>query len=266
MTSRIASAESRVARRPLSSLLLFLQVALLAACATAPPREPIGDDARRALALLAARYGEFISMRALADVSLTRGGERQRLQGVLLIRAPSSVRLEALSPFGPPLMVLTVRDGQITAYNALQNEARVGPADAETISKVLRLPLDADDLVSVLAGRFVGPRDLRSAEVLAPDATGPSLNLMDSAGERQRVWLDLGTGVVQQRQIFGSKFNALIKYRRDGAGGLMGFDLDAAMSYITGSVNYRNLVEGEEIDDERFTLTIPKGAKTQPIR
>lgn len=266
MTSRIASAGARVARRPLSRLLLCLQVALLAACATVPPREPISDDARRALALLAERYGEFTTMRALADVSLTRGSERQRAQGVVLIRAPRSVRLEALSPFGPPLMVMTVSDGQITAYNALKNEALVGPADAETISKVLRLPLEPDDLVSVLAGRFAGPRDLRSAEVVAADATGSSLEVVDGAGARQRVWLDLGTGVIQQRQIFGSRFNAMIKYRRDGAGALAGFDLDAAMSYVTGSVTYRNLVEGEEIDDDRFTLTIPKGAKTQPIR
>jgi outer membrane lipoprotein-sorting protein len=89
---------------------------------------------------------------------------------------------------------------------------------------------------------------------------------VDGAGGRQRVWLDLGTGVIQQRQIFGSRFNALIKYRRDGTGALAGFDLDAAMSYVTGSVTYMNLVEGEDIDPERFTLAIPKGAKTQPIR
>lgn len=253
-------------RRRLSSLLLVLQVGLLAACATAPPREPVTEDARRALALLAERYREFTTMRALADVSVTRGGNRQRVQGAVLLRAPSSVRLEALSPFGPPFMVLTVNDGQITAYDGLKNEAHVGPADAETISKVLRMPLEPDDLVSVLAGRFAGPREVRTAEILPPDEMGPSLSLEDGAGGRQRVWLDLKTGVIQQRQIFGSRFNALIKYRREGSGALEGFDLDAAMSYLTGSVTYRNLVEGEPIDDERFTLAIPKGAKTQPIR
>jgi len=266
MTSRIASAGSRVARRPLSSLLLFLQLALVAACATAPPREPLADDARRVLARLAERYAEFTDMRALADVALRKGGERQRLRGVLLVLAPSSVRFEALSPFGPPLIVVTVHEGQVTAYDAVQNEAHVGPADAETISKVLGLPLDPDDLVSVLVGRLAVPRDLRSAELLAPDAVGPSLVLVSGTGRRERVWLDLGTGLIQQRQIFGSRFNALIKYRRDGSGTLAGFDLDAAMSYITGSVTYQNLVEGEGIDPERFTLTIPKGAKTQPIR
>jgi outer membrane lipoprotein-sorting protein len=240
-------------------------VALLAACATAPPREPIGDDARRALAVLAERYGEFTSLRALADVSLKKGGERQHVQGVLLIQAPSSVRFEALSPFGPPLMVATVHDGQVTAYNPLKNEVLVGRAQ-DAITKVLQLPLDPDDLVSVLIGRFAGPRDLRSAEVLAPDAAGPSLSLVSGDGGRQRVWLDLGTGVVQQRQIFGDRFNALIKYRREASGSLAGFDLEAAMSYVTSSVTYRNLVEGDGIDAERFTLTIPKGAKTQPIR
>jgi outer membrane lipoprotein-sorting protein len=265
MTSRIASAGSRVAR-PLSSLLLLVQLALVAACATAPPREPLSDDARRVLSRLEERYREFTSMRALADVALRKGGERQRVRGVILVRAPSSVRFEALSPFGPPLMVVTVHEGQVTAYDAIQNEAHVGPADAETISKVLRLPLDPEDLVSVLAGRLAVPRDLRSAELVAPDAVGPSVDLVDGAGRRQRVWVDLSTGLILQRQIFGSRFNALVKYRRDGSGTLAGFDLDAAMSYITGSVTYQNLVEGQPIDPERFMLAIPKGAKTQPIR
>jgi outer membrane lipoprotein-sorting protein len=241
-------------------------VALLAACATAPPREAITDDARRALDLLGERYREFTTLRALADVSVKRGGDRQRLQGAVLIRAPSSVRLEALSPFGPPLMVLTVHDGQVLAYNALKNEAYAGSADAETISDVLRLPLGPDDLASVLAGRFAGPREVRRAEMLAPDDVGPSVSVIDGVGGRQRVWLDLKTGFIQQRQIFGSRFNALVKYRRDEAGTLTGFDLDAAMSYLTGSVAYRNLVEGEPIEEERFVLAIPKGAKTQPIR
>ena len=242
-----------------------MQLALVAACATAPPGEPIGDDARRALTLLAERYGEFTDLRALADVALKRGRERQRLRGVLLVRAPGSVRFEALSPFGPPLLVVTMHEGQLRAYDALKNEAHVGPANAGTVAKVLGLPLDPDDLASVLAGRVVPPRDLRSAELLPPDDAGPSLNLVSADG-RQRVWLDLETGAVRQREIFGSRFTALVKYRRDGAGVITGFDLEAALSYISGSITYRNLVEGAGIDDERFALTIPKGAKTQTIR
>src|SRR2546427_2452991 len=107
-TSRTANAGSRVAQRPLSSLLLLLLLALGAACATVPTQEPGGEDARRALALLADRSSEFTDLRALADIALTRGRERQRLRGVLLVKAPSSIRFEALAPFGPPLLLVAI--------------------------------------------------------------------------------------------------------------------------------------------------------------
>jgi hypothetical protein len=57
-----------------------------------------------------------------------------------------------------------------------------------------------------------------------------------------------------------------VKYRRDAGGALRGFDVEAAQSYVTGSVNYDNLVEGSGIEAERFTIAIPKGAKIQGIR
>src|SRR6266851_927690 len=264
-TSRTANAGSKVARRPLSSLLLFLLLALGAACATVPPQEPVGQDARRALALLADRSSEFTDLRALADIALKRGRERQRLRGVLLVKAPSSIRFEALSPFGPPLLLVAIHEGRVTAYNAVKNEAHVGPANAETVAKVLGLPLNPEDLVAALAGRVALPPDLRSAELLPPDDAGPSLSLV-SFGGRQRVWLDLETGAVRQLEIFGSPFNALIKYRRDGAGVLTGFDLEAAQSYVTGSITYQNLVEGGGIDEERCTVAVREGPSPRAQR
>jgi len=254
-----------VARRPLSSRRLpLLLLALVAACATASPREPVGEAAR-ALTLLADRASEFTDLRALADIDIKKGRERQRLRGALLVKAPSSIRFEALSPFGPPLLVVTIHEGRLTAYDAVKNEAYVGPANAETASRVLGLPLSPEDLVAALAGRVAPPHDLRSAELLSSDDAGPSLSLVSASG-RRRVWLDLETGTVGQLEILGSPFNALIKYRRDGTGVLRGFDLEAAQSYVTGSVAYRDLVEGGGIDEERFIVTVPKGAKTQSIR
>jgi outer membrane lipoprotein-sorting protein len=242
-----------------------VSLTLLAACATAPPREPISEDARRALALLTSRASEFTDLRALADIAVKRGSERLRLRGALLAKAPSSIRFEVLSPFGPPLRIVTVHEGQLTIYDAVSNVARIGPANAETIEKALRLPLQPEDLVAALAGRVAPPGDLTSAELQPADEAGPSLALVNPAG-RRRVWLDLETGVVRQLEISGTPFNALVTYRRDGAGALTGFDVEAAQSYVTGSVSYENLVEGSGIDAERFTMAIPKGAKIQGIR
>lgn len=240
---------------------------MAAGCVIAPPtlRRPVSEDARRPLALLIARWHEFSDLRALAEITLSRGGERQRLTGVLLAKAPGSVRLEVLSPFGQPFLLVTVHDGQLTSYDAATNEARVGPADAETAGRLLSLPFDPDDLVAVLAGRAVVPKDLRVAELQAPDAQGPSIELIGRVN-RQRVWMDFDSGVVRQLEISGGRLEARITYLRDAAGTLTGFDLTAAQSHVTGSVRYRNLAEGVGIEPDRFTLTLPKGAKIQKIR
>lgn len=237
---------------------------LVAGCATIPSREPIGDDAQRALTRLAERSSEFRDLRTLADIDLKQGEERQRLRGVLLVKAPASVRFEALSPLGAPLLLVTVHEGRLTAYDAGKNEASTGPANADTIAKALGLPLEPGDLVAVLAGRAVPPNDLRRAELVPADAAGPSLRLV-GARAKERVWLDLETGSVRQLEISG-KFDVLIKYRRGPTGAVAGFDLDAARSYVTGSIAYQNPVENGGIDAERFALTIPKGAKIQTIR
>ena len=235
-----------------------------AGCASGTARQPVDDAARRALALLDARWQAFGDLRALADISLERGGERLRLTGVLLVRHPDSVRFEALSPFGQPYLLVTVHDGRVTAYDAAKNEARLGPANADTIGRVLGLPLEADDLVAVLAARVAPPKDLRVAELLPADDAGPSLQLVTPTG-RQRVWLDLATGVVRRVELEGGRVPLRITYRFDGAAPA-GFDLDAGEAYLTGSVRYRNAALDTGIDPGRFELTLPKGAKTQSIR
>lgn len=249
-------------RKRLSSLLLL---ALLAGCATAPPaRQPVDGAALHALGLLDDRWRAFTDLRALADVVVQRGDERQRLTGVLLVKGPDSVRFEALSPFGQPYFLVVVHAGRLTAYDVTKNEALVGPATAETIARVLGLPLDADTLVAVLAGRAAAPRDLRVAELLPPDAAGPSLNLVGAA-QRQRVWMDVETGEVRRVEIAGGRVPVTIVYRRDGERPA-GFDLEAARAGVTGSVSYRSVVVGRGIEPDRFTLTLPKGAKIQSIR
>lgn len=228
-------------------------------------RHPVPEDARHALSVLIGRWHDFSDIRALADVDLKRGSERQRFTGVLLARAPGSVRFEALSPFGQPLLYVTIHEGRLLAYDATTNEALVGPANAETSARLLNLPVDPDDLVAILAGRVVPPKDLRVAELLPPDDDGPSLRLVGRLHE-QRVWLDPDTGIVRQLSIRGGRLEARIVYRRDGNGRLTGLDLDAGQSWVTGSVRYREAVVDGGVDPERFSLSVPKGAKIQSIR
>ena len=183
-----------------------------------PPRQPISADARRAVELLAARWQAFSDLRALADIVVERGDEKQRLSGVILAKGPDSVRFEALSPFGQPMLIGVVHDGRLTGYNALTNEAVVGDATAETTARILGLPFEAQDLAAMVAGYAVPPRDLRMGEMLPADARGPSVSLVGAVHE-QRIWMDFQTGVVNQLKIIGGRADATVTEHVTGTPG-----------------------------------------------
>ena len=253
------------ARKLLSSLLLILSLGGGCAIALPPPREPVNEEAQRVIALLVARRHEFSDLRTLADVRVERGGDTQQLTGALLLKGPASIRFEGLAPFGQPLLLVTIHEGQITAYNAVSHKAVVGPATAETAARLLSLPVDPEDLIGALAGHAVLPKDLRVAQILPADAQGPSVELI-GALHRQRVWMDFATGIVSQIEITGGRLEARVTYHRGPDGALTGLDLWAAQGNVTGSVRYRNPVVGAGIDDERFRLTIPAGASIERLR
>lgn len=253
------------ARKLLSSALLILSVGGGCVIALPPPREPLSEKARHAVAVLKSRRQEFSDLRTLADVRVDVAGDKQQLTGALLLKAPASLRFEAFSPFGQPVLLAAIHDGRLTSYDAASHAAVVGPATPETAARLLHLAVDPEDLVGLLAGYAVPPMDLRVATILPPDALGPSLEMIGTL-HRQRVWMDFGSGIVRQIEVTGGRLEVLLTYRRAPDGSLAGFDLSAAQGNLTASVRYRNLVGGAGIDDERFRLRIPAGASIELLR
>ncbi|MBI1737397.1 MAG: hypothetical protein HYR51_19670 [Candidatus Rokubacteria bacterium] len=245
----------------------LLAALVLAGCATLPPapRQAIGADARRVIEQLETRWREFGSLRTLADVVVQQRGDRHQLRGVLLAKAPTSVRFEALSPMGQPLLLATIHEGRLTAYDATTNEGYVGAATAETTARFLHLPFEADDLVGILAGHPVPPLDVRAADLVPADETGPSIELHGTSN-RRRIWFDPDTGIVRQFELTGGRAEVRVRYHRAASGALTGFDLAAPLAVVSATVRYENPAFDVPLAASQFALTIPKGAKIQDIR
>ena len=230
-----------------------------------PPRTRPTEEAQRAVDRLAARWKEFSDFRALAEVLVERGSTKQQIPGVLLLKAPASLRFEALSPFGQPMLIATVHEGKIVAYDAGSHTATVGRATPDTAARLFWLAIEPEDLVGLLVGLPVPPKDLRVAEIQPPDEHGRSLEMIGTL-HRQRVWMDFATGVVRRVQISGGRLDALLVYERSDDGALTGFDLYAAQDNVTGSVRYRDVALNGGIESERFALTVPSGASIERLR
>jgi outer membrane lipoprotein-sorting protein len=253
------------ARKLLSSVLLILSLSGGCVIALPPPYESVTGEPRRAVTLLLARWSEFSDFRALADVRLSQNGRRQQFIGALLLKTPASLRFEALSPLGQPVLLTTIHEGHFALYDVGAHAAKIGPATSRLAGRLIHIAIDPDDLVGLLVGRTVPPKDLRAATILPPDEDGPSLEMVGGV-HRQRVWMDFTTGVVRQVQITGGRLEALVTYQIADDGALAGFDLTAAQGNVTGSVRYRDAVVGTGIDAARFRLKIPPGAVIERLR
>jgi outer membrane lipoprotein-sorting protein len=131
-------------------------------------------------------------LRALARLSVTSSQGRFSTRQTFLWRRPALLRLDTVSPFGQPIMTLVADSAQASIYYPQDSIFAQGPATAATLSRVIRLPLDAEDVAPLLMGYIrPSPRQAVSTMFLQTDANMFLLRFLGSAGELiQDVWVD----------------------------------------------------------------------------
>lgn len=247
--------------------LLWAVALLFTGCVSLQPsRQPLPPEAHRLIALLQHRWQEFDDLRTLAEITIQRDGRVQRLTGVLLLRAPVSVRFEALTPWGQPFLLLVGNAESLTLYQVPDNRAWVGPVSAKATERWLGLALEPEELVGILAGHVLPLKDPYSAEIVPADSVGPSIKLTGATGVQQ-IWADPETGVVRQVELTGAKTPTRITY----AGGVptdppASLTLAALDAPLVVSVRYREPRLGTGPSPDLFTLTLPEGVKIQRFR
>jgi outer membrane lipoprotein-sorting protein len=268
---------------PASFRSLLVALLVIGGCARLlpPPRQELSPPVRAAVGKLAERWNQFSDLRSLATMELTRPDGRDRFTGVLLVKSPASLRFEALSPFGQPFLFLVLHDDDLIVYNAAENEALLAPATADSMAKLVSLPFEPADLVSILAGRPAPPADLRRAELADveldkgavegqrpdPQARGRGRPLvLVGPNHEMRVWMDLETGIAHEVEISGGRYEVSVRYERDARGELSALTLSAPRARIAGRIDYQEPAINTGVDSERFTLVVPPSAKVERLR
>lgn len=231
----------------------------------APPR-PIPPEAHRLITSLEQRWARFADLRALAEITIKKEGRSQHWIGALLLRAPASVRFEALTPWGQPFLFLVSTEDRFTLYDVAENRALVGPPSAEATERWLGFALGPEELVGILSGHILPPKNPQSAEMVDADALGPSLRLAGSEGE-QRIWLDSKTLVPLQVESTGGRATARISYAGNGtAEPPSSVTLTALDRSLTITIRYREASLGVGLSADLFHLSLPQHTKIQRLR
>jgi len=243
------SSRSRLASLRRAFLALSL-IALAGGCTSLPPRQPLPPEVLTARAELEARWQEFRDLRSLTDITIRRSGRTDRLSGVLLLRAPASLRFEALTPFGPPILVVASDAETVTLWEVAQERAYLARATPEATRRWLGLALGSEDLVALLAGYALPPRDPFSGTMVA----------FETADGRQRIWLDATTGDARQVEWTGGSQPARAVFVANGV------HLSTLDGKLDVTVAYRDPQRNSGFDPSLLTLTVPQGVKIVDFR
>jgi len=245
-------------RSKLAGLLLGA-LTLAGGCASLPPRLPLPPDVLTTRAELETRWREFRDLRSLTEITIRRAGRADRLSGVLLLRAPASLRFEALAPFGPPLLVVASDPESVTLWEVPQERAFIGRSTPDANRRWLGLALGSEELVALLAGYALPAPDPFSGTMLPADNIGPSVTFQTADG-RQRIWLDPASGEARQVEWTGGSQPARAVFSGNGV------RLSTLDGTLDVSVAYRDPLRDSGFDPELLRLTVPQGVRILDFR
>lgn len=252
--------------------------ALALGCSSPPPRYPITDPAV-ALASVRARDARVRELRAHG--SAEQYGAQGRLRGevFVFVRRPSQMRVDTRA-FGTTVSSV-VSDGETLSLTDLQNgRFYTGPARPCVAAQLLGIPLEAAEVVAVLAG---GPPLLDGRAQIAWRDGRYVLDLAGAERRSEQLELEITDAEREGARPEAQHPRPVRAELRDPSGvrAVLTFedyaDVDGVpfprrvrvvmeRDHVDLTVRYRELTLDPELPDDVFDTAAPPAVETVPVR
>jgi outer membrane lipoprotein-sorting protein len=152
-----------------------MSLAVLSSCTATVANRPVAPmptgvapSIRRVLDVLDNQDRAVTTFRGQAKLDYSSPQQSFKSTQVVVVRAPSSARIDVMNPFGVSYSVAT--DGKrLTAYDRRQGVYYQGLAQSESFRKFIGIPMGAGDFAAVLRGLPPGLGDTRWSAVVAAE-------------------------------------------------------------------------------------------------
>ena len=218
-----------------------------------------GEPLANGTAIADSVFGRCLGLSTLtAEIRLSGHAGRQKLRGRLIagFAAPSSIRLEAVAPFGPPVFILAATAVDSTLILPRDGRVLRQVAPAEMIEALAGIALPPADLLPLLAGCLtldgvIGEARQDGSEWVSFRSGARIAYLEQRAGHWQLAAL-AGPGLTVEYAAFSGSQPALVRLRDAAPGaGDARVDLSLALSQVELNV---------PVPSEAFRVVVPADA------
>lgn len=250
----------------LTLIALLLPMILLASCAPIQQKlvgDPVNQDfADGLLQEWSNRSTRVNSMQGLAKVKVHTPEDSMAGSQVILAEKPNRLRAETLSPFGSPILLLTV-DGEDLGVSLPSRKLFYrGAATPENISRFVRIPLSLPALVTVLL--YQPPMmDALREEAFELGEKGWLL-VRYGTPVRQEIIFNIDRQLVEVSYFDQDKLLLKIDYGQfaeEGDRFPHYFGIELPRQKTTASLEFSDLETNVELRPGIFQLTPPPGSK-----
>jgi hypothetical protein len=200
----------RVAAGAVALALVICQLSACALTASAPSAPSLGATATTTAAMLAGlaereRSLHSVQSGAIMQYSASDGRHFRTHEDIALAR-PASMRVEAVAPFGATMVLAANDAGRLMIFDSSKNVLMSGGANAATLERYVRIPLEPPAAVDLLMGLAPDPAEL---------ATPPD-SVSNTEGMTVMLWR-LGDGGTRELGFVGGQLTMMRERDRAGA-------------------------------------------------
>lgn len=241
--------------------------AALAPQAAAPAAVAAADISQLTRAM-AERDRALESFQTDAVMEYRNGSDHVKAREAIAVRRPSSLRVEAMSPFGVALIV-AAQDTRLQIFEPSNNTFMQGTATAATLARFVRIPMAPRDAVGLLMGIVPEAQNTAHPDSVTSDGDVTVLGYGAADGGRRELGFQNNELAIVRESAPGGMVSYEIRYSdyHDIGGVMFAYQVDADFPSARTHVGFRYkrpIINGN-LPDSFFVLTPGPNAKRADI-
>jgi outer membrane lipoprotein-sorting protein len=218
----------------------------------------------RMIAALGERDRRLACMQTTAVMEYTAGNQHVKAKEDIVVKRPANLRVEARSPFGTAVL-LAAQGPDLAIFEPGQNRFMRGKADADTLDKYVRIPMEPADAVGLLMSLAPPSIPLSSENyTVSNDGTMLIASYGDAASGTRELGFAGGNLAMVRESSSGGVVQYEVRYSdyHDIGGLMFPYTVDATFPAAGSHVTFRYIrpIVNSVIPDSTFVLTPAPGA------